>query len=112
MIGTRRDMLLVTAGLMIGLAAVHTEAADTLKPTVITVGEMCGGCVKKITTRLEKMPGVSKIECDIPKKTVTITPVAGKEPTAVAVWDAMAEIGKTPRKMVSPAGTYTERPKG
>ncbi|QDT52768.1 Heavy-metal-associated domain protein [Caulifigura coniformis] len=101
----------MTVGLIVGLTGLPSNASDTAKSTVVTVGEMCGGCVKKITTRLEKVPGVAKIECDIPMKTVTVTPAAGKELKATTLWDAMAEISKTPKKMVSPAGTFTTRPK-
>ena len=111
MLQTRRGMLLAMAAMVVGLAAGMLNAADAPKATVMTVGEMCGGCVKKITTRLEKMPGVATIECDIAKKSVTVTPAAGKDVTALALWDAMAEIGKTPKKMVGPTGTFTERPK-
>ena len=112
MFQSRRGMLLAVAAMVLGLAAGGTNAADTPKKTVMEVGEMCSGCVKKITTRLEKMSGVGKIECDIAKKTVSVTPSAGKDFTAIALWDAMAEIGKTPKKMVGPTGTFTARPKG
>ena len=111
MLQTRRGVLLVVAAMVAGFAAGKMNAADASKTTVMTVGEMCSGCVKKITARLEKMPDVAKIECDIAKKTVTVTPAAGKDVTALALWDAMAEIGKTPRKMTGPSGTFTERPK-
>jgi copper chaperone CopZ len=105
----RRGLLVVMAVVVLAICS-QGLAADTPKPTVMEVGEMCGGCVKKITTRLETMPGVAKIECSIEKKTVTVSPAAEKGFTAVALWDAMAEIGKTPKKMVSPTGTFTERP--
>ena len=110
MLNTRRGLLLVIAAMVVGMAAGKTSAADAPKSTVMTVGEMCSGCVKKITARLEKMPGVAKIECDIAKKTVTVTPALGKDVTALALWDAMSEIGKTPKKMASPSGTFAAEP--
>ena len=110
MLQARRNSLAVIAFSLLAMT-LGVDAADPPKTTVVTVGEMCGGCVVKITARLEKMPSVGKIDCDIKTKTVTITPAAGKDLTAVAVWDAMAEIGKTPKKMVAPSGTFTSRPK-
>lgn len=106
---SRRVVLLTAVAAMFGVGFTH--AAEPPKTTVMTVGEMCGGCVKKITARLEKMPDVGKIECDIPAKTVTVTAKAGKTLSAATVWDAMVEIGKTPKKLVGPSGTYTVRPK-
>ncbi len=50
-------MLLAIAGLILGVTGFSVEAADAPKATVMTVGEMCGGCAKKINSRLEKMPG-------------------------------------------------------
>ncbi len=77
--------------------------------TVMDVGEMCGGCVKKITARLSQMPEVASMNCDIAKKTVTVTPKSAGI-SARALWDAMDEIGKTPKKLVDATGTYTQQP--
>ena len=99
----------LVAGLFIlqGIAAPAQAAAPA--DTVVNVGEMCGGCVKKITAKLEKMPQVVSFQCDIAKKTVTVTPAAtGMSPRAL--WEALESIGKTPVKMVSPAGTFTAKP--
>ncbi|MBN8624743.1 MAG: cation transporter [Planctomycetes bacterium] len=73
------------------------------------VGEMCGGCVKKITARLSQMPEVAAVKCDIARKTVTVTPKSDGISSRV-LWDAMNEIGKTPKKLVDATGTYTAQP--
>lgn len=100
-----------------GLAFVATlTAADSpAKPkaeAVITVGEMCGGCVKKIEKKLKPMEGVAAVRCDIKAKTVTVVPKPEVRLAPLALWTAMEEIGKTPKKMVTPEGTYTKKPKG
>jgi hypothetical protein len=61
-------MVVIASGLNV-LAAQQPQSQ-----TVVTVGEMCGGCVKKINTRLEGFPGIGAVQCDIRTKTVTITP--------------------------------------
>jgi hypothetical protein len=42
--------------------------------TVMTVSEMCSGCVKKITKRFEGVERVAKVECSIEKQSVTVIP--------------------------------------
>lgn len=100
-------LLFVAAALSFG----STSSAVAAEPAsvVMNVGEMCGGCVKKITARLSKMPEVATIQCSIPKKSVTVTPKAGGV-SSKALWEAMAEIGKTPTKLVDASGTHTSPP--
>lgn len=111
----RRQFLSTAAlcGLALAAAAANTVAAD--KPskaeTVITVGEMCGGCVKKIEKKLKPMEGVAGVRCDIKAKTVTVVPKPKVALSAKTLWEAMEEIGKTPKKLVGPSGTFTEKPK-
>lgn len=87
-------------------------AAESATTTVITVGEMCGGCVRKITERLQKMPGVASIQCDMKTKSVTVTHASGKSLSARTLWVAMEEIGKAPKKLAGPEGTFTSKPRG
>tara|TARA_R110002049_G_scaffold2750_10_gene22482 strand:+ start:154910 stop:155260 length:351 start_codon:yes stop_codon:yes gene_type:complete len=87
-------------------------AAETQnRNTVMTVGEMCGGCVKKITTRFDDVKGIAKLECSIEKKSVTLVPEKGVRLSPKAIWVIMESIGKTPNKMVTPDGTFTSKPK-
>jgi len=80
--------------------------------TVMTVGEMCGGCVRSITSKLQTLPGVAKVSCDVKTKSVTVTHAPGKPLTAQTLWTAMEEISKTPKKLVGPEGAFTSKPKG
>jgi len=99
--------------LVAGLFALDSTAAPAQaaspSDTVVNVGEMCGGCVKKITARLNKLPQVASFQCDIAAKTVTVTPAAtGMSPKVL--WEALEDIGKKPVKMVGPTGTFTTKP--
>ncbi|QDT04992.1 Heavy-metal-associated domain protein [Rubripirellula lacrimiformis] len=88
------------------------QAADTKKSEIVmTVGEMCGGCVKKITKRFEGVEGVAKLQCSIEKKSVVLTPKPNVRFSPKGVWEIMESIGKTPTKMITPSGTFTSKPK-
>ncbi|MEO9590516.1 heavy-metal-associated domain-containing protein [Rhodopirellula bahusiensis] len=78
---------------------------------VMTVGEMCGGCVKRITARFDSVDAVTKVVCSIEKKSVTLVPKDGVKLSPKGIWEIMESIGKTPKKMITPDGTFTSKPK-
>ncbi|MFH5802611.1 heavy-metal-associated domain-containing protein, partial [Alienimonas sp. DA493] len=85
-------------------AAPTTAAADApandapSAATVITVGEMCGGCVKRIEGKLKPVDAIAKVQCDVEKKTVTVLPKSGVKLSPKWLWEAMESIGKTPKR--------------
>ena len=106
----------LVAGVVLMVAAVLTasvaSSAEREKTrTVMTVGEMCGGCVKKITKRFDGVKGIAKVQCSIEKQSVTLIPKQGARLSPKGVWEIMESIGKTPTKMITPDGTYTSKPK-
>lgn len=106
----------LVAGVVLMVAAVLTasvaSSAEREKTrTVMTVGEMCGGCVKKITKRFDGVKGIAKVQCSIEKQSVTLIPEQGVRLSPKGVWEIMESIGKTPTKMITPDGTYTSKPK-
>jgi copper chaperone CopZ len=110
-----RTRVLFTVLLALGcftVSSVRLTAAD--KPiaahTVVTVDEMCGGCVKKITKRFDSEPSVSSVNCDVPNKTVTIVPAKGASLSPRKMWEILEEVGKVPAKLVGPDGTFTAKP--
>lgn len=98
---------LIVAFLAFGAAPALAQKGEA---TVVTVKEMCNGCVKQINKRLTGFPGVSAVSCDLKSKTITITPQPGGTVSSRALWEAFDEIGKNPVKMVTPQGTYTSKP--
>jgi mercuric ion binding protein len=105
----RRAFLAAFAVTLVSAATV--PAAERSSNTVMTVSEMCGGCVKRITGKLETLQGVASIQCDVKTKTVTVVPESGETLSARTLWEAMEEISKTPRKLVGPSGTFTSKPR-
>lgn len=90
--------------------AVTPAFAQKTETTVVTVKEMCNGCVKQINKRLTGFPGVATVSCDLKTKTVTITPQPNKAVSSRALWEGFDEIGKNPVKMAGPQGTFTSKP--
>lgn len=109
----RRRILVAASLLFLLLLPASVRADDKKKPTntTVTVGEMCMGCVKQITARFDKDKGVSKVTCDIGKRSVNIIPAKDVRLSAKKIWEIMVSIGKKPEKLVGPEGTFTSKPK-
>ena len=110
----RRTGLVAGVVLMVAsvlTASVASSAEREKTNTVMTVGEMCGGCVKKITKRFDGVEGIAKVECSIEKQSVTLIPEDRVRLSPKGIWEIMESIGKTPKKMVTPGGTFTSKPK-
>ena len=104
--------VVAVAGLV--LVATLTAADAPAKPKtdiVITCGEMCSSCVKKIEKKLKPMEGVGELRFDTEAKTVTAVPKPKATLSPLTLWTAMEEIGKAPKKLVGPGGTFTKKPK-
>ncbi|WP_037254886.1 heavy-metal-associated domain-containing protein [Rhodopirellula europaea] len=111
---SRRTGLVAGVVLMVAsvlTASVASSAEREKTNTVMTVGEMCGGCVKKITKRFDGVEGIAKVQCSIEKQSVTLTPKDRVRLSPKGIWEIMESIDKTPTKMVTPEGTFTSKPK-
>ncbi|MEM6470629.1 MAG: heavy-metal-associated domain-containing protein [Planctomycetota bacterium] len=113
MINRRLLLSTVTAAFVLGtgITSARAEAKEKVTNTTVTVGHMCSGCVKTITTRFKREKSVNKIECDIDAKTVTLTPAKDVKLSSLAVWEIFEKIRKKPTKLVGPDGTFTSKPK-
>lgn len=107
----RLPAMLVLAAVCVCLIAVDEARAASRQDTVITVGELCSGCVRNIKERLRKLPDVAIVRCNMATRTVTVTPKAGKSLSPRVLWGAMQGVGNPPRKLVGPTGTFTSKPK-
>ena len=107
--GLVAGVVLMVASVLTASVASSSEREKT--NTVMTVGEMCGGCVKKITKRFDGVEGIAKVECSIEKQSVTLIPKDRVRLSPKGIWEIMESIGKTPTKMVTPDGTFTSKPK-
>lgn len=100
---------------LVGLFVLFTmssvgKAAEPTTATVITVGEMCGGCVKNIQSRFDGVKGIASVRCDVESKSVTLRPEKGYRLSPRGLWIAMEKIGKTPVKLAGPGGVFTSKP--
>ncbi|MFH5802816.1 heavy-metal-associated domain-containing protein [Alienimonas sp. DA493] len=109
-----RGFAVLTAVALAAVAPTADPAVAAEKPastaTVITVGEMCGGCVKRIEGKLKPVDAIAGVRCDVQKKTVTVLPKDGVKLSPKWLWEAMESIGKTPKRLAGPSGVFTEKP--
>lgn len=111
---TKAMVVVLFVGLLVGSVSLSdkiAQAAESDGRIVMTVDEMCGGCVKKITKRFDEVKNVAKVSCNTEEKTVAVFPKGNAKLSPKSVWEIMEEIGKTPKKMVTPTGTFTSKPK-
>ena len=109
----RVSLLPIFAALLFALMPPSTSHAEEKRvvATTVTVGEMCGGCVKRITAHFDKVKEVAKIKCDTKTKTVMLYPAKDVRFSPRKLWETMESIGKKPKKLVGPDGTFTSKPK-
>lgn len=97
--------------LLVVLALGTALSAANPAPTTITVPEMhCVGCAKKMATKLYEVPGVAKVQADVPTTTLTVAPKAEQPPSPRALWEAVEKAGYKPGKLIGPSGTFTKKP--
>lgn len=93
-------------------ALVGSAGAAEPVPTTISIPEMhCGGCAKKVTTKLTELPGVAHAEADMKAKTITVIPKPGAVLSPKGVWEAVEQAGQVPTKLTGPGGSHTVKPK-
>jgi len=59
--------------------------SQTTSTTLDVQGLQCEGCAAAARAALQKLPGVTQVECDLPRKTVTVTHDAGVDREAAAL---------------------------
>ena len=101
-------LFVVVVALLFGQTSTVQSAEPA--PTVITVAEMCGGCVKKINAGFKDVKGIGEVSCDIDTKSVTVTAAPGFKLSPRGLWVLMEGIGKPPTKLAGPDGVYTAKP--
>ncbi|MEM9586242.1 MAG: cation transporter [Planctomycetota bacterium] len=113
MITNRNRVLTLSAAMLVALLVSTPVFGNEKKvpTTTVTVGEMCSGCVKRITARFDKEKDISRVSCDIKQRSVTLFPAKDVRLSPKKLWEIFESIGKKPQKLVGPDGTYTSKPK-
>lgn len=107
----RQAFSLLLAPLLGPVFPVALNAQERPRWTAITVDEMCWACARRITRKLEPMESVGKIECCSKTNRVFVLPKENHSLSPRRLWESLEEIGKSPKKLVGPAGTFTSKPK-
>lgn len=94
-----------------GEKAADKAAKPDAKAVVLTVdGMTCAGCAKTVTKALAAVEGVESVAVDMKAKTATVTPKAGKSPSAKALWEAVEKAEYKPTKLEGPDGKFDSKP--
>jgi Cu+-exporting ATPase len=98
---------------MVAVSLIANQAPRAADPaaTVITVQDMhCLGCAKKITSKLNEVPGVAAVRADVPTSQLSIAAQPQHAPSPRALWEAIERAGYHPAKLEGPSGSFTAKP--
>lgn len=84
--------------------------ADPKAVTLSVDGMTCAGCAKTVTKALSAVEGVESVAVDLKAKTATVTPKAGKSPSAKELWEAVEKADYKPTRLAGPDGTFEKKP--
>lgn len=84
--------------------------ADPKAVTLSVDGMTCAGCAKTVTKALSAVEGVESVAVDLKAKTATVTPKAGKSPSAKDLWEAVEKADYKPTRLAGPDGTFEKKP--
>lgn len=90
--------------------AAKPAKADPKAVTLTVDGMSCAGCAKTVTKALAAVEGVDSVVVDVKAKTATVTPKAGKSPSAKDLWEAVEKAEYKPTKLAGADGTFEKKP--
>lgn len=86
-------------------------AGPATKTISLVVDDLtCAGCAKSVAKAVAAVAGVEAATADLKTKTLSVTPQAGKKPSAKALWEAVEKAGYKPTKLAGPDGTHEKKP--
>ena len=94
-------------------AAVSAEVvgATAAKITLTVEGMSCQGCASKVNKEVSTVLGVETAKADAAKGEVAVTPKKDAKVSPKALWEAVEKAGYKPKKIETPTGSFTEKPK-
>jgi hypothetical protein len=102
--------LAVIAVVAVTVSAARAEEGKTTTKIVIQE-KLCCCCVQKIRSEVEKVPEAGSLNADMKDNAVLVTSKGPTEPSPGALWEAVEKAGKTPTKLICPAGVFDSKPK-
>ena len=86
-------------------------AAERPTSSVVTIeGMHCPACAKAVAIKLKRVPDVADAAVDVKSGKATVSPVKGREPSALSLWEAVEAGGYRPTRIEGPSGTFTSKP--
>ena len=104
--------LLLAASIIVAASDRISAASPNQRTTSIYVDNMhCKTCAKKIARKLYAVPGVVAVHANVGKNLAVVTPQKKKSLSPKALWEAVQAANFKPVKLISPQGTYRQKPK-
>ena len=91
--------------------AAKDDPLDKVRTHILVKDMHCADCAKKIARKLYSVKGVKGVRAVVKTNTATVTPEKDKQPSPLAMWEAVEQAGFTPIKLVGPAGEFKGKPK-
>lgn len=112
---TRRNWMQSAATVFTATAlGVRTADATTMQEipahTMFIKNLHCEGCAKRLRNSVYKVEGVLAVKTHVKNGIAVITPTEGGNPSAKALWEAVENQKFQIAKLVTPNGTYEEKP--
>jgi copper chaperone CopZ len=104
-------LLALVVGLVDTASGKEDDAIDKLRTHILVKDMHCADCAKKVARKLYAVKGVKGVRAVVKTNTATVTPEKGKQPSPLAMWEAVEEAGFIPVRLAGPAGEFKEKPK-
>ena len=104
---TRPSSALLIALIASSVSTIAAPPPTALRIQVVADEICCQGCVQRVAAQLYALPGVTSVQGDVPKRTVTVTAKPSPKLTMERIWLAVEKGKGGPSKLVSQTATYT-----
>lgn len=96
--------------LLILVSAASIGRTAEVLATEVTVAKMCPTCAKKISQKLQKLPGARAAWGTVETRIYRVEPSPGALLSPRAVWETIEAGGERPTSLRCPTGTFSEKP--
>ena len=101
----------LTAVLVLWCAGVTIAFAAEPITRIDVKGMHCVMCAKKISTKVQTMPGIASAVADSKTGVVTVTTKPNASVSPKSLWEVIEAAGYKPVRLAGPSGTFEAKPK-
>ncbi|MBN8624770.1 MAG: heavy-metal-associated domain-containing protein [Planctomycetes bacterium] len=95
-------------GTLLGTGTAEAAGSST---TINVVGMHCVSCARKVTGHLQAVSETGPVTVDVETGKVIVPSRSQVVPSPRSLWEAVERAGYKPVQLISPMGTFSEKPK-